>query len=231
MSTSWPSSRTLAVREALVLDHLGAERGRQRRGVALDDEVEVGAPAAEQQVAHGAADQVDGLRRRPRDGAPARGRRSPAPSARSSIGGRHRSFPTMIASRMDQAERRRRRGERERVGQRRAASPPRRRRRRLAAGDRLRSCCCRRAIDGSRSGRRPATAVPRASRDADRPPGPGPQRDSPAGLEAPHRAGADPRVPRARGAPAERALPRAVRAPRPTSAARWTGWTNTATRR
>ena len=42
---------------------LGAERAGQRSRVALDDEVEVGAPAAEQQVADGAADQIDGLLR------------------------------------------------------------------------------------------------------------------------------------------------------------------------
>ena len=42
---------------------------------------------------------------------------------------------------------------------------------------------------------------------------PGPQRDPAAGLEAPHRAGADPRVPRARRRAGRRALPRAVRTP------------------
>ena len=47
--------------EPLVRDHLGAEPSREVGGVALDDEVEVGAPAAQQQVADRAADQVDGL--------------------------------------------------------------------------------------------------------------------------------------------------------------------------
>ena len=47
--------------EALVLDRLGAEPRGERGGVALDDEVEVGAAAAEQQVADRSADQVDGL--------------------------------------------------------------------------------------------------------------------------------------------------------------------------
>ena len=73
----------------------------ERRGVALDDEVEVGAPAAEQQVAHGAADQVDGLARRRRGRRPAPGRRARSASARFSIGFSGVGigpFPTMIAS-------------------------------------------------------------------------------------------------------------------------------------
>ena len=41
------------------LDHLAAEPGGQRRGVALDHQVDVGPPAAEKQIANGAADQVD----------------------------------------------------------------------------------------------------------------------------------------------------------------------------
>ena len=53
----------LCGREALVGDDLGAEPRGKRGGVALDDEVDVGATAAEQKVAHGAADQVDGLAR------------------------------------------------------------------------------------------------------------------------------------------------------------------------
>ena len=43
--------------------------------------------------------------------------------------------------------------------------------------------------------------------------GPRPQRDTPARLEAPHRAGADPRVPRARRRARRRALPGALRDP------------------
>ena len=60
--------------EALVLAHrLGAERGGEPRRVADDDEVEVGAPAAEQQVADRAADQVDGAGAGARDPATAPG--------------------------------------------------------------------------------------------------------------------------------------------------------------
>ena len=42
-----------------MLDPLPSQRGGQPAGVALDDDVEVGPLRAEQQVAHGAADQVD----------------------------------------------------------------------------------------------------------------------------------------------------------------------------
>ena len=59
---------------------------------------------------------------------------------------------------------------------------------------------------------------------------PGPQRDAAAGLEALHRAGADPRVPRARRGAGRRALPRALRDAARLPAARWTGSTSTATR-
>ena len=44
-------------------DDLGAKPAGERGGVALDDEVDVGATAPEQEVAHRAADQVDGLGR------------------------------------------------------------------------------------------------------------------------------------------------------------------------
>ncbi len=65
--------------EALVLDRLRPEPRRQRRGVADDDEVEVGAAAAEQQVADGAADDVDRLLGGGRDAPRAPGRRRAAP--------------------------------------------------------------------------------------------------------------------------------------------------------
>ena len=47
--------------EALVRDHVRPQPLGERRRVALDDEVDVGAAAPEQEVAHRAADQVDGL--------------------------------------------------------------------------------------------------------------------------------------------------------------------------
>jgi hypothetical protein len=43
-----------------VLDHLAAERSRDRPGVALDDDVDVAAGLPEQEVADGAADQIQG---------------------------------------------------------------------------------------------------------------------------------------------------------------------------
>ena len=46
--------------EALVLDHLAAQRAGDPRGVALDDHVDVAAPAPEQQVPHRSPDQVGG---------------------------------------------------------------------------------------------------------------------------------------------------------------------------
>ena len=60
-----------------------AERGRQRAGVALDDDVELARRAAEQQVAHGAADEVHAVApaaasssRRPHASSPRRSSRS-----------------------------------------------------------------------------------------------------------------------------------------------------------
>ena len=52
------SQAHLRGREPVVLDHLAAEPGGDLGGVALDGEVEVGSPAAEQHVADGAPDQV-----------------------------------------------------------------------------------------------------------------------------------------------------------------------------
>ena len=55
--------------EAFVLDRLGPQPRRQPCGIADDDQVDVGAAAAEQQVAHGTADQVDRIvARRSTDG-------------------------------------------------------------------------------------------------------------------------------------------------------------------
>ncbi len=60
MSTSMAVEDGLGGPEALVLDPFRAEGGRELGGVADDDEVDVGAAASEQQVADGAADEVDG---------------------------------------------------------------------------------------------------------------------------------------------------------------------------
>ena len=78
------------------LDHLGPERRRQRRRVALDHQVDVGAAPSQQQVAHGTADQVDGIGRRRGDRRPAPGRRRRAPPPvplRSFIARRPSSLP------------------------------------------------------------------------------------------------------------------------------------------
>jgi hypothetical protein len=48
--------------EALVLGHLSTERGGEAGDVVLGDEVDVGALRPEQEVANGAADEVDGGR-------------------------------------------------------------------------------------------------------------------------------------------------------------------------
>ena len=47
--------------EAFVLDWLGAQARRQRGGVADDDEIDVGASASQQQVAHGTPDEINGF--------------------------------------------------------------------------------------------------------------------------------------------------------------------------
>ncbi len=47
--------------EPLVRDDVSTELGRQLGGVPNDDEVDVGPAALEQEVAHGAANQVDGI--------------------------------------------------------------------------------------------------------------------------------------------------------------------------
>ena len=79
MSTSWPSSSTLAVAKRSCSTGSAPSAGGERGRVALDDEVEVGPAAAEQQVADGAADQVDGLGRRGRDRGQLRIGRAAAP--------------------------------------------------------------------------------------------------------------------------------------------------------
>ena len=56
-----PADLDLDRAEALVLGLGAAEPRRERGGVALDDQVDVGPRPAEQQVAHRAADQVDRL--------------------------------------------------------------------------------------------------------------------------------------------------------------------------